>query len=138
MVRGMIGTMFRCADVPAQDRLAYWREQVGRVAAPLDVTSPYAIDYWAEQRVLELGAVAVWRTTCRPARFLRNARMVRQSDPEFFHLRLCLAIPGGSTTLGVKAIQWPCGNEQNDEQVWVHDGIDQLKNMNKLDISDAP
>ncbi|KUL36182.1 RICIN domain-containing protein [Streptomyces regalis] len=40
----------------------------------------------------------------------------------------CLAIPSGSTTLGVKAIQWPCGTEQGDEQVWVHDGIDQLRN----------
>ncbi|MCX5334523.1 MULTISPECIES: RICIN domain-containing protein [unclassified Streptomyces] len=41
----------------------------------------------------------------------------------------CLAIPSGSTTLGVKAIQWPCQTTQNDEQVWVHDGIDQLRNV---------
>ncbi|MDX3580460.1 RICIN domain-containing protein [Streptomyces europaeiscabiei] len=40
----------------------------------------------------------------------------------------CLAIPSGSTTLGVKAIQWPCQDTQNDEQVWVHDGLDQLRN----------
>ncbi|MFJ9634597.1 RICIN domain-containing protein [Streptomyces sp. NPDC101175] len=41
----------------------------------------------------------------------------------------CLAIPSGSTTLGTKAIQWPCQSTQNDEQVWVHDEIDQLRNV---------
>ncbi|MEV1081320.1 helix-turn-helix domain-containing protein [Streptomyces sp. NPDC050211] len=86
----MIGTVFRCEDVPAHDRLEFWRERVGRTAAPLEVTSDYAADYWAEQRVLELGPVTVWPTSFRPARFLRTAKMVRQSDPEILHLRLLL------------------------------------------------
>ncbi|MER5209157.1 helix-turn-helix domain-containing protein [Streptomyces sp. NPDC002838] len=86
----MNGTVFRCEDVPADDRLAYWRERVGRTAATLDVTSDYAADYRAELRLLELGPVTVWSATFLPTRFLRDAQMVRQSDPEIFHLRLIL------------------------------------------------
>ncbi|WAZ21373.1 helix-turn-helix domain-containing protein [Streptomyces cinnabarinus] len=84
----MIGTVFRCADVPAEDRFEYWRERVGRTVAPADVTSDYATDYWAEQRLLQLGPVTIWPASFLPTRFRRSARMVRQSDPELYHLRL--------------------------------------------------
>ncbi|MGV9451035.1 RICIN domain-containing protein [Streptomyces sp. NPDC003635] len=40
----------------------------------------------------------------------------------------CLAIPGGNPDPGVKAIQWGCGTEQGDEQVWLHDGDERLRN----------
>ncbi|MEV0171166.1 RICIN domain-containing protein [Streptomyces sp. NPDC050803] len=40
----------------------------------------------------------------------------------------CLAIAGGNPDPGVKAIQWGCGTEQLDEQVWLHDGTERLKN----------
>lgn len=40
----------------------------------------------------------------------------------------CLAIPGGVKDTTVKAIQWPCQQTQNDEQVWFHDELDQLRN----------
>ncbi|WP_328870999.1 helix-turn-helix domain-containing protein [Streptomyces sp. NBC_00287] len=86
----MTGTVFRCADVPAQDRLAYWREGVGRTAAPLDVTSDYAADYRAELRLRDLGPVSAWSASFLPSRYLRTARMVRRSDPEILHLRLVL------------------------------------------------
>lgn len=87
--------VFRCVGMPAEDRLASWRARVGRTAAPLDVTSEYAADHRAELRQLELGPVTVWSASFLPTRFLRNARMVRQSDPEICHLRLVL---GGGLT----------------------------------------
>ncbi|MGW7209719.1 RICIN domain-containing protein [Streptomyces sp. NPDC054837] len=40
----------------------------------------------------------------------------------------CLAIPGGVKDTKLKAIQWPCQQTQNDEQVWYHDELDQLRN----------
>jgi AraC-like DNA-binding protein len=91
-----VTTVYRCQDVAAADRLDYWREGVGRTAAPLDVTSAYAADYRAELRRLELGPVGAWSASFQPTRFLRSARMVRQSDPELLHLRLVL---GGGLTL---------------------------------------
>jgi AraC-like DNA-binding protein len=86
----MIGTVFRSEDVAAEDRFDYWRELVGRTHAPSDMTSEYAGDFWAEQRLLQLGQVTVWPGSFRPMRFRRTARMVRQSDPEFYHVSLML------------------------------------------------
>ncbi|WP_105969086.1 AraC-like ligand-binding domain-containing protein [Streptomyces geranii] len=86
----MIGAKFRSEDVAAEDRFDYWRELIGRTHAPSDMSSEYATDFWAEQRLLELGQVTVWPASFRPTRFLRDARMVRQSDPEFYHVSLVL------------------------------------------------
>ncbi|WP_329277578.1 helix-turn-helix domain-containing protein [Streptomyces sp. NBC_01451] len=87
----MIGTVFRSEDVAAEDRFDHWRELVGRTHAPSDMSSEYAADFWAEQRLLPLGPVTVWPGSFRPMRFRRSARMVRQSDPEFYHVSLVLA-----------------------------------------------
>ncbi|MFC4502215.1 MULTISPECIES: helix-turn-helix domain-containing protein [Streptomyces] len=86
----MIGTVFRSDDLPAEGRFESWRELVGRTIAPSDITSAHADDFWAELRLLELGPVLVWPTSFRPARFRRNDRLVRQSDPEQYHLSLIL------------------------------------------------
>ncbi len=40
----------------------------------------------------------------------------------------CLAIGSGSLAGGAKAIQWTCGSGK--EQIWVHDDLDRLKNLN--------
>ena len=86
----MIGTVFRSEDVPAEHRFDYWRELVHRAIAPSDITSDHAGDFWAEQRLLELGSVMVWPTSFLPSRFLRTEKMVRQCDPEMYHLSLML------------------------------------------------
>ena len=85
----MIGTVFRTEDVPAGDRFEYWRELVGRTRSS-DVTSLHADDYWAEHRLMELGPVTVWPSSFLPTRYRRSPKMVRQSDPELFHLSLLL------------------------------------------------
>ncbi|MDX3802515.1 AraC family transcriptional regulator [Streptomyces sp. AK04-3B] len=86
----MIGTVFRTADVPVADRFEYWRQLMDRTIAPSDISSDYAADFRAEQRLLELGAVRVWPIRVVPTRYRRNARLVRQSDPEEYHLSLVL------------------------------------------------
>ncbi|MFD4522398.1 AraC family transcriptional regulator [Streptomyces sp. NPDC058470] len=86
----MIGTVFRSEDVPAEDRFEYWRDLVHRAIAPTDISSEHAADFWAEQRLLELGPVMVWPTSFLPTRFRRTEKMVLQTDPELFHLSLVL------------------------------------------------
>ncbi|MCZ4514841.1 AraC family transcriptional regulator [Streptomyces sp. ActVer] len=86
----MIGTVFRSEDVPAEHRFDYWRELVHRAIAPSDITSDHAADFWAEQRLLELGPAMVWPVSVVPTRFRRTEKMVRQCDPEMYHLSLVL------------------------------------------------
>ncbi|MET9952505.1 helix-turn-helix domain-containing protein [Streptomyces sp. NPDC006339] len=85
----MIGTVFRSEDVPAEDRFDCWRELVGRTRH-CDAITPYAADYRAELRHMELGPVTVWKTSIPPTRFRRDAPMVRRDDPELYHLTLML------------------------------------------------
>ncbi|MFJ2603642.1 AraC family transcriptional regulator [Streptomyces sp. NPDC091279] len=86
----MIGTLFHSDDVPVENRFEYWRELTQRAIAPSVMTSPYADDFYAQQRLMELGPVVVWPTMILPTRFLRTERMVRQCDPEIYHLTLLL------------------------------------------------
>ncbi|MFI1361037.1 AraC family transcriptional regulator [Streptomyces sp. NPDC020898] len=83
----MIGTVFRSEDVPAGDRFEYWRELVGRTRSS-EIISDHAADFWAEQRLMELGPLIVSQMSFRPTRYRRTPRMVRQDDPELFHLTL--------------------------------------------------
>ncbi|MGW1781876.1 AraC-like ligand-binding domain-containing protein [Streptomyces sp. NPDC002143] len=92
----MIGTVFRSDDVSAEDRFDYWRELTLRAIAPSDMSSEHAADFWARQRLLELGPVLVWPTSHLSTRFRRTEKMVRQSDPEMYHLSLVL---GGGLSL---------------------------------------
>ncbi|MDX3455343.1 helix-turn-helix domain-containing protein [Streptomyces sp. ME02-8801-2C] len=85
----MIGTVFRTADVPAGDRFDYWQELVGRTRSSA-LVSEHAAEFWAEQRLLELGPVIVSQLSFKPTRYRRTAKMVRQADPEFYHLTLLM------------------------------------------------
>lgn len=91
----MIGTVFRSEDVPAEDRFDHWRELVGRTRSS-DFISAHAADFWAECRRMELGPVTVWPSSFQPTRYRRSPKMVRQSDPELYHLTLLL---GGGLAL---------------------------------------
>ncbi|MGV9308094.1 AraC-like ligand-binding domain-containing protein [Nonomuraea sp. NPDC003727] len=81
-------TVFRSDDVPAADRFDHWHDLVNRTHAPLDMQSDHRKDFWAAQRLLDLGAVSVWLTAFKPMRFRRTPRLIRQSDPEGVHLSL--------------------------------------------------
>ncbi|MEU9122872.1 helix-turn-helix domain-containing protein [Streptomyces sp. NPDC048506] len=80
--------VFRSDDVPVPDRFDYWSELLGRTHAPMELRSDYADDFRASQRVLDLGAVTAWSATFQPLVFRRTPKLIRQSDPETYHLSL--------------------------------------------------
>ncbi|MEU5539118.1 helix-turn-helix domain-containing protein [Streptomyces sp. NPDC020362] len=82
--------VFRSQDVAAADRFDYWVERVGRTHAPMEVRSDYADDFHASQRVLDLGAVTVWPATYHPMALRRTQKLIRQSDPETYHLAFAI------------------------------------------------
>ncbi|MFE1292619.1 AraC family transcriptional regulator [Streptomyces sp. NPDC058751] len=88
----MIGTVFRSEEIPAQDRFGRWQELIGRTryGGSVRVADADAADFWAEGKVMELGAVTMLSMAFLPSRYLRNHRMIRQSDPELYHLSLLL------------------------------------------------
>lgn len=88
-------TVFRSEDLPVADRFDAWRECMSRTHAPLDFRSDAAADFHAHSRLIGLGAVSVWPSTFQQLIWLRTPKLVRQSDPETFHLTLLRHGAGG-------------------------------------------
>ncbi|WP_256967213.1 hypothetical protein, partial [Streptomyces caniscabiei] len=86
----MIGTVFRSDDVPLEHRFDYWAELMHRAIAPSHMSCEFADDFWARQRLLELGPVLAWPTAHLVTGFRRTEKLVRQSDPEMYHLSFVL------------------------------------------------
>ncbi|KUN76553.1 helix-turn-helix domain-containing protein [Streptomyces griseoruber] len=86
----MIGTVFQSDDVPREHRFDYWGELMHRAIAPSHMSCEFADDFWARQRLMELGPVLVWPTEHLVTGFRRTEKLVRQSDPEMYHLSLVL------------------------------------------------
>jgi AraC-like DNA-binding protein len=83
-------TVFRSADLPAEERFDAWRECLGRTHVPLELTSRHRADFLAFQRLIPLGEVRLWPATFQQVEFRRTPRLIRESDPEVFHLSLVL------------------------------------------------
>ncbi|MFB6566891.1 AraC-like ligand-binding domain-containing protein [Streptomyces noursei] len=83
--------VFRSEDAPVADRLAYWQERLERTPAPVRLSSDHAHDFRATQRVLDVGAVCVWPATFQSMVSRRTPKLIRQSDPEVFHLSLVVS-----------------------------------------------
>ncbi|MFJ3306827.1 helix-turn-helix domain-containing protein [Streptomyces sp. NPDC086549] len=81
-------TVFTTQELPANDRFEAWAERLGRTHAPMQLSSERTADYRGHQRVIGLGDVTVWPATFDHLVFRRTPRLVRQSDPEVFHLSL--------------------------------------------------
>lgn len=102
----MIETLFRTQDLPAADRAEAWREQISRLHAPLDLGSRPGADFHAEMRLLRMNKVLVWPNVIDPVVIRRTPRLIRQSDPEMFHLSLLargtvgVAADGGDSVFG--------------------------------------
>ncbi|MEU9115332.1 helix-turn-helix domain-containing protein [Streptomyces sp. NPDC048483] len=86
--------VFRTDDVPAADRLAYWAERIRDTHAPVRMSSDHARDFRATQRILGLGAVSVWPATFQQLVIQRTPKLIRQSDPELYHLSLVVSGTG--------------------------------------------
>ncbi|WP_405875411.1 MULTISPECIES: helix-turn-helix domain-containing protein [unclassified Streptomyces] len=81
-------SVFRTLDLPVGDRFEAWTERMGRTHAPMQLASDCAADYRGEQRLVCLGDVTVWPATFDHLVFRRTPKLVRQSDPEAYHLSL--------------------------------------------------
>ncbi|MFD3838716.1 AraC family transcriptional regulator [Streptomyces sp. NPDC058642] len=110
----MIRTVFRTTDVPAEDRFEYWRELMSRTIAPSEISSHHSADFWAEQRLVKLGPVIVWSGGLLPTRYRRGPKLIRQSDPEQYHLQLLLGGGLGLDHVGRADMYGPC-------DLWVSD-----------------
>ncbi|GGZ78277.1 helix-turn-helix domain-containing protein [Streptomyces bluensis] len=99
----MIETVFRTDELPAVDRFAAWRERLGRTHAPMEVTRRDTSDYRAHQRVVELGNMIVSPMAMQPVAVLRTPKLIRQSDPELYHLSLIIHGTVGFTMSGPDA-----------------------------------
>ena len=81
-------TAFSTLELPASERFEAWTEQLGRTHAPMHLSSERTANYRGRQRVIGLGEVTLWPATFDQLVFRRTPRLVRQSDPEVFHLSL--------------------------------------------------
>ncbi|MEV0224929.1 helix-turn-helix domain-containing protein [Streptomyces sp. NPDC050704] len=84
-------------DLPRGDRFEAWTQQVGRTHAPLQLSSERAANYRGHQRLIGLGEVTVWPATFDSLIFRRTPKLVRQSDPEVYHLSLLVSGEAGAT-----------------------------------------
>ncbi|GHJ41409.1 helix-turn-helix domain-containing protein [Streptomyces sp. TS71-3] len=83
-------SVFRTTDLPAEHRLDGFRECLVKSLFPQDLVAEQAGGFRAEVRLLEIGEVRVWSTAVQPVRFVRTPRLIRQADPELYHLTLPL------------------------------------------------
>ncbi|MFK4186911.1 helix-turn-helix domain-containing protein [Streptomyces sparsogenes] len=102
----MIETVFRTSGLSRGDRFDCWHEQMVKLHAPMHITSDYADDFCAEMRIFQLDSVCVWPGTVQPTRYQRTPRLIRQGDPEAYHLTLMLH---GEKTLVQGNQQDTCG-----------------------------
>ncbi|MER5433274.1 AraC family transcriptional regulator [Streptomyces sp. NPDC002588] len=89
-------SVFRTMDIPPRDRFDAWVQRMGSTHAPMRLSTDHTADYRGHQRVIGLGDVTVWPATMDPLTFHRTAKLVRQSDPETYHLSLLLKGEGAA------------------------------------------
>ncbi|MFD7001678.1 AraC family transcriptional regulator [Streptomyces mirabilis] len=100
-------TVFRSEDLPVADRFDAWCEIMGRVPAPMNMTSEFAADFQARLRCIPLGKANVYLTTFQQATLRRTPRLIRQSDPEAYNLSVLLSGEGGTAWDGHEAAYRP-------------------------------
>ncbi|MEK8174221.1 AraC family transcriptional regulator [Streptomyces sp. M19] len=86
--RTMFETVFRSKDLPKAERFERWRQLTFASHAPTDLRTDHETDFNATLRLLELGPVQVSMLTCPPLCSHRTPKLIRQSDPELYHLAL--------------------------------------------------
>lgn len=89
-------SVFRTTDLPVGARFEAWTERMGRTHAPMELSSDRVADYRGRQRVIALGDVVVWPATFDHLVFRRTPKLIRQSDPETYHLSLLLKGEGAA------------------------------------------
>ncbi|GAB3142425.1 helix-turn-helix domain-containing protein [Micromonospora sonneratiae] len=77
--------------LPTKDRQAWWQEWSRQTIVPTTMQFDQDGDYRAAFRCIDLGGVRVSWMSYQSMRYHRSAKLVRQSDPEFFYLAVNLA-----------------------------------------------
>lgn len=104
----MLGaTVFRTGDVDPVDRFDCWRDLMSKTLCPMDMNSDDVTQFQAETRLLDLGPVSVWPTIVEPMIWRRTPRLIRQSDPEYYHLTFPITGSVGITQAGREAVHGP-------------------------------
>ena len=89
-------SVFTTTDLPPADRFEAWTQRMGRTHAPMRLTSEHTADYHGHQRIIALGDVLVWPATFDQLAFHRTPKLIRQSDPEAYHISLLLKGEGAA------------------------------------------
>ncbi|MFF3332562.1 helix-turn-helix domain-containing protein [Streptomyces sp. NPDC002888] len=89
-------SVFHTMDLAADDRFDAWVQRMGRTHAPMHLSSDRAADYRGHQRLIGLADVTVWPATFDHLVFCRTPKLVRQSDPEVYHLSLLVRGEGSA------------------------------------------
>ncbi|MGW2024434.1 AraC-like ligand-binding domain-containing protein [Streptomyces decoyicus] len=99
--------LFRTDGLPPADRFDCWRDLMSKTLCPMDMNSDRAAQFQAQTRLLELGAVSVWPTIAEPMSWRRTPSLIRQSDPECYHLTFPITGSVGITQAGREAVHGP-------------------------------
>ncbi|WP_043486371.1 MULTISPECIES: helix-turn-helix domain-containing protein [Streptomyces] len=87
----MIETLFRGDELPVAERFESWRGLAFASHSPHVIRTEHAADFRGTLRVLDLGVVQVSVFSCPPLESFRTPALIRQSDPEIYHLSVPLA-----------------------------------------------
>ncbi len=82
------------SELPAAQRFDYWVELVAKEVAPNQISSAHAHDFDARLQITSLGNLGLTSLQFPSLTTQRTARLIRQSDPEQYHLALLTAGAG--------------------------------------------
>ncbi|MGP4105220.1 helix-turn-helix domain-containing protein [Nonomuraea sp. KM90] len=87
------------AEVPPEERFAFWREVHAKIWVPYDLRCDPALESQFQARVgiSEFGPVQATLLTTAPHTVRRTSKLIRQADPEVFKLS-CVVRGGGMMT----------------------------------------
>ncbi len=78
-------------ELEPADRFGFWRETLGRVAMPVEISCRRPTDFVATVRYATVGSLESIRMWHPPINVSRDRQLIRRSDPEVYHLALTLA-----------------------------------------------
>ncbi|MFI0470164.1 hypothetical protein ACH347_39355 [Saccharopolyspora sp. 5N102] len=96
----MIETVFTTIDLPPVERIARWNEMTDRSVSPTLISSDDAGDFRATLRVLDFGTLQVSIPSFPSLRSVRTPKLIRQADPEIYHVGLAQYGTMGFSQLG--------------------------------------
>jgi AraC-like DNA-binding protein len=119
-------SVFRSEELPAADRFDAWRACMDQAHAPMDLSSDHAADFRSHLRLIRFGAIKVWPATFQQLVFHRTTRLIRQSDPEVYHLSLLLhgeaKVSFGRQQAAYRAYDYHSSDSARPYEIWTGQG----------------